>query len=104
MDKLQKKCEGLLSNNVELKNKEMSFQSYAKACDTLTEVHSYLRDASEKGGLRLDTQTNSSTTLNKNDERMIHLLRVNKVVPKQPIALVRKLRLLTKEWKLRPSL
>ena len=48
----------------------MSFQSYAKDCDTLTEVHSYLRDVSEKGGLGLDTQTNSSTTLNKSAERM----------------------------------
>ena len=67
--KLQKKCEGLLSENKELKKKEVSFQSYVKASDTLTEVQSYLRDPSEKRGLGLDTQTDSSTTLNKSDER-----------------------------------
>lgn len=65
----QKKCDDLLSENEELKKKELSFESYAKASDTLTGVQSYLRDPSEKRGLGLDTQTNSSTTLNKSDER-----------------------------------
>ena len=70
MELLQKKCEILLSENEELKKKELSFQSYSKASDTLTEVHSYLRDPSEKGGLRLDKQTSNSTPLKKSDERL----------------------------------
>ena len=45
---LQKKYEDTLFENEELKKKEVSFQSYAKASDTLTKVHSYLRDPSEK--------------------------------------------------------
>ena len=69
MTELQKKYEDTLSDNEELKKKELSFQSYAKASDTLTEVHSYSRDPSGKGGLGLDTQKGSSNTLNKSEER-----------------------------------
>lgn len=55
MSILQKEFDSLRFENEELKKIELSFQSYAKASDTLTEVHSYLRDPSEKGGLGLNT-------------------------------------------------
>ena len=55
LEKLQQKFERLHFENVKLKKKEVSIQSYAKAIDTLNEVQSYLRSPSEKGGLGLDT-------------------------------------------------
>ena len=64
----------LLSENEELKKKELSFQSYAKASDTLTEVQSYLRDPSEKGGLEPDEQSSNSTPLKKSDERLTFVI------------------------------
>ena len=70
LDELTKKMMKLLSENEELRKKELSFQSYAKASDTLTEVQSYLRDPSEKGGLGLDEQSSNSSPLKKSDERL----------------------------------
>ena len=88
LDEIMKK---LLSENEELRKKELSFQSYAKASDTLTEVQSYLRDPSEKGRLGLDEQSSNSSPLKKSDERLT-VVKSQQMVLQQPIASVRRLR------------
>lgn len=65
------KLEKVYEENDILKEKEITFKSYAKASDTLTEVQSYMRDPSEKGGLGLSTQENNSNTLNKSSDRIV---------------------------------
>ena len=48
---LTSKIKQLESENAELKKKQVTFKSYAKASDTLTELQSHLIDPSEKSGL-----------------------------------------------------
>lgn len=65
------KLEKVSEENDLLRMKEITFKSYVKASDTLTDVHSYQRDSSKKGGLGLTTQTSNSNTLNKSSERVV---------------------------------
>ena len=81
LEEVQQKFERLLSENIRLRKKEVSFKSFAKESVTLNEVQTYLRSPSEKGGLGLDYSAKSLDILKKNDKIIFVKGQLEKVKP-----------------------